>query len=163
MPMPSFDVVCEADLTEVRNAVDQVVREIDTRFDFKGSDTRVELSGHVITIHAEDDFKAGQVMEILNNKMARRKVDLRFLDPGEVRPAAGDRVTQVVNLRNGIDQALAKQLVKTIKAAKIKVQASVQGDQLRVSGKKRDDLQQTMALVRESVPELPLGFVNFRD
>ncbi len=163
MPMPSFDVVCEADLTEVRNAVDQVVREIDTRFDFKGSDTRVELSGHVITIQAEDDFKAGQVMEILNNKMARRKVDLRFLDPGEVRPAAGDRVTQVVNLRNGIDQALAKQLVKTIKAAKIKVQASVQGDQLRVSGKKRDDLQQTMALVRESVPELPLGFVNFRD
>lgn len=163
MPMPSFDVVCEADLTEVRNAVDQVVREIDTRFDFKGSDTRVELSGHVITIQAEDDFKAGQVMEILNNKMARRKVDLRFLDPGEVRPAAGDRVIQVVNLRNGIDQALAKQLVKTIKAAKIKVQASVQGDQLRVSGKKRDDLQQTMALVRESVPELPLGFVNFRD
>lgn len=161
--MPSFDVVCEADLTEVRNAVDQVVREIDTRFDFKGSDTRVELSGHVITIQAEDDFKAGQVMEILNNKMARRKVDLRFLDPGEVRPAAGDRVTQVVNLRNGIDQALAKQLVKTIKAAKIKVQASVQGDQLRVSGKKRDDLQQTMALVRESVPDLPLGFVNFRD
>lgn len=161
--MPSFDVVCEVDLNEVRNAVDQANREIDNRFDFKGSDSRVELTGHAMTIHAEDDFKAGQVREILDNKLAKRKVDLKFLDPGEIKPAAGDRVTQTIGLFNGIDQSLAKLLVKAVKSSKIKVQASVQGDQLRVSGKKRDDLQQTIALLKDAGADRPLQFVNFRD
>ena len=161
--MPSFDAVCEVDVNEVRNAVDQANREIDTRFDFKGSDSRVELAGHVMTIHAEDDFKAGQVLEILNNKLAKRKVDLKFLDPDEVKPAAGDRVTQVIRLFNGIDQALANRLVKEIKSSKIKVQSAVQGEQLRVSGKKRDDLQQVIALLKSTNVDRPLQFVNFRD
>ena len=161
--MPSFDVVCEVDMNEVRNAVDQTNREIATRFDFKGSDSRVDLSGHVVTIHADDDFKAGQVMEILNNKLVKRKVDLKFLDPGEIKPAAGDRVTQKITLFNGIDPQLAKSLTKSIKASKIKVQAAIQADQLRVSGKKRDDLQQVIQLLRDADVDRPLQFVNFRD
>lgn len=161
--MPSFDVVCEVDLDEVRNAVDQANREIGTRFDFKGSESRVELSGHLVTIHTEDDFKAGQIVDILNNKLVKRKVDLEFLDPGPVKPAAGDRVTQQIQLHNGIEQDLAKKLVKAIKAEKLKVQAAVQGDQLRVSGKKRDDLQQAIQLLREFDADRPLQYVNFRD
>ncbi len=161
--MPSFDVVCEADLDEVKNAVDQTNREIGTRFDFKGSNSGVELSDFLITIRTEDDFKAGQVVDILNNKMVKRKVDLAFLDPAEVKPAGGDRVTQQVTLHNGIDQVLAKKLVKIIKSSKIKVQASVQGDQLRISGKKRDDLQQTIQILRETDVDRPLQYVNFRD
>jgi cyclic-di-GMP-binding protein len=161
--MPSFDVVCEVDLDEVRNAVDQANREIGTRFDFKGSDSRVELSEYLVTIHAEDDFKASQILDILNNKLVKRKVDLEFLDPGPVKPAAGDRVTQQIRLHNGIEQDLAKKLVKILKAGKIKVQAAVQGDQLRVSGKKRDDLQQAIQLLRDSDSDRPLQYVNFRD
>jgi uncharacterized protein YajQ (UPF0234 family) len=161
--MPSFDVVCEADGNEIRNAVDQANREIQNRFDFKGSDARCELSENLVTIHADDDFKAGQVLDILNNKMAKRNIDLGFLDPGEIRKAGGDKVVQEVKLHNGIDQALAKSLVKKIKASKIKVQAAVQGDQLRVSGKKRDDLQAAIALLKEDEVDRPLQFVNFRD
>lgn len=161
--MPSFDVVCEVNIDEVRNAVDQANREIGTRFDFKGSDSRVELSDHIVTIHAEDDFKAGQIMEILKIKLVKRKVDLKFLDAGEVKPAAGDRVVQQIKLHNGIDQDLARKLIKTIKSSKLKVQSTVQGEQLRVNGKKRDDLQDAIALVRETAAEFPLQFVNFRD
>jgi cyclic-di-GMP-binding protein len=161
--MPSFDVVCEIDLNEVRNAVDQANREIDTRFDFKGSDSRVELSDHTVTIYTEDDFKAGQVMEILNNKLVKRKIDLKFLDAQPVKAAGGDRVTQEIKLFNGIDQPLARELIKTIKSSKIKVQTAIQGDQLRISGKKRDDLQQTIALLKESAADRPLQYVNFRD
>ncbi len=161
--MPSFDVVCEADMLEVRNAVDQANREISTRFDFKGSDSRVDLSDYNITVHADDEFKAGQIMDILNIKLARRKVDLGFVDAGEVKQVGGDRVVQSITLHNGIDQALAKRLVKQIKAAKIKVQAAVQGEQLRVSGKKRDDLQQTIQLLKDADVDRPLQYVNFRD
>jgi cyclic-di-GMP-binding protein len=161
--MPSFDVVCEAEMIEVRNAVDQANREIGTRFDFKGSDSRIELSEFVLTIHAEDEFKAGQVMDILNNKMARRKVDLEFLNPGDIKEVGGQKVTQLVTLQNGIDADLARKLVKQIKTSKIKVQTAIQGDQLRISGKKRDDLQQVIALLKDTDLDRPLQYVNFRD
>ena len=161
--MPSFDVVCEADMLEIRNAVDQANREIGTRFDFKGSDSRVELQEYQITIHAEDEFKAGQVMDILHNKMARRKVDLEFLKPGEIKEVGGQRVVQPVTLQNGIDQDLARKLVKHIKTMKLKVQTAIQGDQLRVSGKKRDDLQQVIAVLKDMDLDRPLQYVNFRD
>ncbi len=161
--VPSFDVVCEVDLNEVRNAVDQANREIGTRFDFKGSDSRVELAGHVITLHAEDDFKAGQILEILNNKMVKRKVDLGFLEVEDPKPAAGDRVTQVVRLFDGIDQDLARRLIKVVKTSKMKVQTAIQGEKLRVSGKKRDDLQETISLLKSAGADRPLQFVNFRD
>ena len=161
--MPSFDVVCEADSNEVRNAVDQANREISNRFDFKGSDSRCELAENLITIHADDDFKAGQVLDILNNKMAKRNIDLGFLEPGEVRKAGGDTVVQPVKLHHGLDQALAKSLVKLVKSSKIKVQAAVQGDQLRITGKKRDDLQEVIALLKAADVDRPLQFVNFRD
>ena len=161
--MPSFDVVCEADTIEVRNALDQANREIGNRFDFKGSNSRVEFSEFEITIHAEDEFKAGQVMDILNTKMAKRNVNLDFLKPGEVKEVGGNKVVQPVTLQNGIDTDLARKLVKLIKATKIKVQSAIQGDQLRITGKKRDDLQEVMAFLKEQNLDRPLQYVNFRD
>ena len=162
--MPSFDVVSEADMVEVRNAVDQTNKEITTRFDFKGSDARVEQKEHDLTAFADSDFQLQQVKDVLTNKLAKRKVDVRFLDDsGKIEKIGGDKVKQVVKIKNGIAGDLAKKIVRIIKDSKMKVQASIQGDAVRVTGAKRDDLQATMALLRKDVTDTPLEFNNFRD
>jgi uncharacterized protein YajQ (UPF0234 family) len=161
--MPSFDVVSEVDMQEVRNAVDQANREISNRFDFKGSDARVEQSEQRLVLFADDEFKVDQAREVLIAKLAKRKVDVACLDAGKVEKAAGDTAKQEISVRQGVDADLARRLVKRIKDAKLKVQASIQGDQVRVSGKKRDDLQSVIALLREEEWGLPLQYVNFRD
>lgn len=161
--MPSFDVVSEVEWQEVRNAIDQANREIGTRYDFKGTDARVEQSDAKLVVHADEEFQVDQALEILRNKLAKRKVDLDCLDIGKVEAAASGKARQEIQVCDGIDQELGKQLVKTIKASKIKVQASIQGNQVRVSGKKRDDLQAVISLLREEKVGLPLQFVNFRD
>ena len=161
--MPSFDVVSEANMVEVRNAVDQANKEIGTRFDFRGSDSRVEKKEHELTVFADSDFQLGQVKDVLNNKMTKRKVDIRFMDEGKIEKISGDKVKQVVTIKNGIQGDSAKKIVKLVKDSKLKVQASIQGDAVRVSGAKRDDLQSTMAMLRKEVTDLPLEFNNFRD
>jgi uncharacterized protein YajQ (UPF0234 family) len=161
--MPSFDIVCEANLVEVKNAVDQASKEIANRFDFKGSDARIEQKEHELTAYADDDFKLGQVRDVLGGKMAKRNVDARFMDIGKVEKIGGDKVKQVIKIRNGIESDLAKKVVKLIKESKLKVQASIQGEAVRVTGVKRDDLQAAIALVRKDVTEAPLNFQNFRD
>jgi len=161
--MPSFDIVCEANLVEVKNALEQANKEITNRFDFKGSDARVEQKEHELTAYADDDFKLGQVRDVLTGKMAKRNVDSRFLDIGKVEKIGGDKVKQVIKIRNGIESEVAKKVVKLIKDSKIKVQSSIQGEAVRVTGAKRDDLQAAIALVRKDVTEVPLNFQNFRD
>ena len=161
--MPSFDVVLEANLVEVKNAVDQANKEIGTRFDFKGSDARIEQKERELTAHADDDFKLGQVRDVLVGKFAKRGVDVRFLDYGDVQKVGGDKVKQVLTIRHGVAGDDAKRVVRLIKDAKIKVQASIQGDAVRVSGAKRDDLQSVIAMLKKDVSELPLAFNNFRD
>jgi uncharacterized protein YajQ (UPF0234 family) len=161
--MPSFDVVSEANLVEVRNAIDQTNKEVGTRFDFKGSDARVEQKERELTLFCDSEFQLGQVRDIVNSKMTKRGVDIRFLDVGKVEKIGGDKVKQVVKVRNGIDADTAKKIVKAIKDAKIKVQASIQGDAVRVAGAKRDDLQSAIALLKKEVTDTPLGFNNFRD
>ncbi|KQZ32971.1 YajQ family cyclic di-GMP-binding protein [Duganella sp. Root1480D1] len=161
--MPSFDVVSEADMIEVRNAVDQSNKEISTRFDFKGSDARVEQKENDLTAFADSEFQLGQVRDVLTNKLAKRKVDVRFLDEGKVEKIGGDKVKQVIKVKNGLDSETAKKITKVIKESKMKVQASIQGESVRVSGAKRDDLQAAMQLLRKDVPDTPLEFNNFRD
>lgn len=161
--MPSFDVVCKPDLIELRNAVDQVNKEIGTRFDFKGSDSKVELNENTIMVYADDDFKLEQVAEIIRNKCAKRNVDVRFLVFDKKEKMSGDKIKQTVTVKNGLDKDLAKQVVKEIKDSKMKVQASIQGDTVRIQGAKRDDLQNAIALLKQKVTETPLGFENFRD
>lgn len=161
--MPSFDVVCEANMVEVKNAVEQANKEISTRFDFKGSDSRVEQKEGELTAFADDDFKLGQVKDVLISKMAKRNVDVRFLDYGKTEKIGGDKVKQVITIKKGVTGDLAKKIVRMIKDSKIKVQASIQGDAVRVSGAKRDDLQSVIAMLRKDVPEAPLDFNNFRD
>ena len=161
--MPSFDVVSEANLVEVRNALDQANKEITNRFDFKGSDARVELADKVLTLYADDEFKLKQVTDILAGKLAKRGVDTRSLKPGDPEKVSGNKVKQVVTVRTGVEQELAKKIQRMIKDSKIKVQASIQGDAVRVSGAKRDDLQAAIALVRKSVTDFPLQYQNFRD
>ena len=161
--MPSFDVVSEADMIEVKNAVEQSNKEIITRFDFKGSSAKVEQKEAEITIYGDADFQLSQVRELLVLKMAKRKVDVRFLDEGKVEKIGGDKVKQVIKVKNGIETEDAKKIVKVIKDSKMKVQASIQGDAVRVTGAKRDDLQAAMAMLRKEVAELPLEFNNFRD
>ncbi|MCZ8016848.1 MAG: YajQ family cyclic di-GMP-binding protein [Limnobacter sp.] len=161
--MPSFDVVCKPDLIELRNAVDQVNKEIGTRFDFKGSDSKVELNENTILVFADDDFKLDQVAEIIRNKCAKRNVDVRFLVFDKKEKMSGDKIKQTVTVKNGLDKDLAKQVVKEIKDSKMKVQASIQGDTVRIQGAKRDDLQGAIALLKQKVTETPLGFENFRD
>jgi cyclic-di-GMP-binding protein len=163
IPMPSFDIVSEANLVEVRNAVDQTNKEVGTRFDFKGSDARVEQKERDLTLFADSEFQLDQVRDVLNNKMTKRSVDVRFLDVGKVEKIGGDKVKQVVKVKNGIESDAAKKIVKTIKEAKLKVQASIQGDAVRVTGAKRDDLQTAIALLKKSVTDMPLDFNNFRD
>ena len=161
--MPSFDVVCEPDMVEVKNALEQANKEISTRFDFKGSDARVEHKDQELTMYADDDFKLAQVRDVLLNKMTKRQVDVRFLKDGKKDKISGDKVKQVVEIQKGIQGDLAKKIVRIIKDSKIKVQASIQGDAVRVTGTKRDDLQNTMAMLRKDVSEAPLNFNNFRD
>lgn len=160
--MPSFDVVSEVDLHEVANAVDQANREVGTRFDFKGTAARFELKDTVITLLAENEFQLQQMMDILQPRLAKRGVDLLCLkvDPPQV---SGRQARQMTTLRQGIETALAKRIVKLVKDSRMKVQAAIQGDQVRISGKQRDDLQEAMALLRRTELDMPLQFINFRD
>ena len=160
--MPSFDVVSEVNMQEVTNAVDQSNREVATRFDFKGVNAGVEREDNVVTLRAESDFQLKQLLDILRAKLAKRGVELASLKVDEPQISL-NQARQAVTLREGIDAALAKQLVKTIKDSKLKVQASILGDKVRVTGKKKDDLQQVMALLRKTELEMPLQFNNFRD
>jgi uncharacterized protein YajQ (UPF0234 family) len=161
--MPSFDVVSEANQVEVKNAVEQSNKEITTRFDFKGSDARVEQKERELTAFADSEFQLSQVRDVLTTKMSKRNVDVRFLDIGKIEKIGGDKVKQVIKVKNGIETEAAKKIQRIIKDSKTKVQASIQGDALRVTGAKRDDLQATMALLRKEVTDLPLEFNNFRD
>ena len=161
--MPSFDIVSEANLVEVKNAVEQTNKEVSNRFDFKGSDARVEQKERELTVFADDDFKLSQVREVLTNKMAKRNVDVRFLDIGDPQKIGGDKMKQAVKVRHGLETELAKKIVRLIKDAKMKVQASIQGEEVRVSGGKRDDLQAAIALIKAKIDEVPLQFQNFRD
>ena len=161
--MPSFDTVCEADFVEVKNAVENAAKEIGTRFDFKGTSAAVELKDKEITMFGDADFQLQQVEEILRNKMTKRNVDVRFLDKGTVQKVGGDKVKQVIKVRNGIESELAKKLQKLIKDSKIKVQAAIQEEKVRITGAKRDDLQAAMALIRKDIADMPLSFNNFRD
>jgi len=160
--MPSFDVVSEVDMHEVNNAVDQANREIGNRFDFKGTNARFELSDSVIVLHAKVDFQLKQMLDILNIKLAKRGVDVACLKVEEPE-ITGSSARQDAILRQGLDTELAKKMVKQIKGSKIKVQAAIQGQKIRVSGKKRDDLQSVIALLKEADIDLPLQFENFRD
>ena len=161
--MPSFDIVSEVNKVEVHNAVDQANKEVGTRFDFKGSDARIEPKESVLTLYADDDFKLSQVTDILTAKLAKRGVDIRALKHGDVQKVSGNKVKQVVTVRVGIEQELSKKIVKLIKDSKLKVQASIQGDAVRVSGTKRDLLQEAIALVKKSITDFPVQFNNFRD
>ena len=161
--MPSFDVVSQVNQQEVKNAVEQTNKEISTRYDFKGSDARVEQNELELTVFADDEFKLGQVMDVLRQRLAKRGVDVRSLDPGKVEKISGDKVKQAVKLKVGIPQEKAKQIQKLIKDSKLKVQGSVQGDAVRVSGGKRDDLQSAIQLVKGAVTDIPVQFINFRD
>lgn len=161
--MPSFDTVSEANQVEIKNAVDQANREISTRFDFKGSDARIEQSDKELTAYADAEFQLTQVRDVLNNKMTKRNVDIRFLDLGKIEKIGGDKVKQVIKVKNGIETEDAKKIVKAIKESKMKVQASIQGDAVRITGAKRDDLQAAIALLKKEIKDLPLDFQNFRD
>jgi len=161
--MPSFDTVCEPNMVEVKNAVDNTAKEIGTRFDFKGTAAAIEIKDKELTLTGDADFQLQQVMDILVAKLAKRNVDVRFLDKGDVHKAGGDRVKQIVKVRSGIESEHAKKIQRLIKDSKAKVQAAIQGDAVRVTGAKRDDLQAVMALVRKEMAELPLSFTNFRD
>jgi len=163
--MPSFDILCEANAVELKNAVDTANKEIANRFDFKGSDARLELKEkeHEITAFADDDFKLGQVRDVLYGKMAKRGVDTRFLKAADPEKIGGDKVKQKLAVKHGVESDLAKKIVKMIKDAKLKVTASIQGDAVRVTGSKKDDLQAAIQLVRGGITEVPLKFDNFRD
>jgi uncharacterized protein YajQ (UPF0234 family) len=163
--MPSFDTVCEPDLTEIRNGVDNTAKEIGTRFDFKGTSASVELKEKEkeIILIGDADFQLQQIDEVLRNKLTKRSVDIRFLDKGDVQKIGGDKVKQVIKVRNGIETEVSKKIQRLIKDSKIKVQAAIQGDAVRVTGAKRDDLQAAMALIKKEVPDVPLSFNNFRD
>jgi hypothetical protein len=161
--MPSFDVVCEADMVEVKNAVDQTGKEIETRFDFKGTSAKAEQKDKEITLYGDSDFQISQVKDVLLNKMTKRKVDVRFLDEGKIEKIGGDKVKQVLKVRNGIETEDGKKITKLIKESKLKVQASIQGESVRVTGKDRDVLQEAIALLRKDVKDLPLAYNNFRD
>jgi uncharacterized protein YajQ (UPF0234 family) len=161
--MPSFDTVCEPNMVEVKNAVENTAKEIGTRFDFKGTAAAIELKDKEITLFGDADFQLQQVLEILMAKMAKRNVDVRYLDKGDVQKMGGDKVKQVVKVRNGIESEQSKKIQRLLKDSKLKVQAAIQGDAVRVTGAKRDDLQAAMALVRKEMADFPLSFNNFRD
>ena len=161
--MPSFDTICEANLVEVKNAVENTVKEITTRFDFKGTSASIEIKDKEITMVGDAEFQRTQSEDVLRNKLTKRNVDVRFLDMGDVQKMGGDKVKQVIKVRNGIESELAKKLQKLMKESKLKVQAAIQEDKVRVTGAKRDDLQAAMALIRKEINDVPLSFDNFRD
>ena len=161
--MPSFDIVSQVDRQEVKNAVEQTNKEVSNRFDFKGSDARVEQAELALTVFADDEFKLGQVTDVLRGRMAKRNVDVRCLEPGAVEKISGDKVKRALTVKVGVPQEKGKQIQKLIKDAKLKVAASIQGDAVRVSGGKKDELQAVIQLLRKSVTDLPLQFINFRD
>lgn len=161
--MPSFDIVSQVDKQEIRNATEQASKEIGNRYDFKGSDARIEQNELQLTVFADDEFKLGQVLDVLRTRLTKRNVDVRCLELGEIEKISGDKVKRAVTVMVGVPQDKGKSIVKLIKDAKLKVQASIQGDAVRISGAKKDDLQTAMQMVRTSITDLPLQFINFRD
>jgi hypothetical protein len=161
--MPSFDTVCEANMVDVKHAIENTTKEITTRFDFKGTPAAIELKDKEVTLIGDAEFQLTQIEDILRNKLTKRNVDVRFLDKGDVQKMGGDKVKQVIKIRDGIETELGKKIQRIIKDSKIKVQAAIQDGKLRVSGTKRDDLQAAMALMRKEVTDVPLSFDNFRD
>ena len=161
--MPSFDIVCEANMVEVKNAVDQANKEITNRFDFKGSDARVEQGDKILTLYADDEFKLSQVYDVLVAKLTKRGVDIRSLERGKIEEIGGSKAKQVITVKVGIDQALAKKIVALLKESKMKVSSSIQGEAVRVTGAKRDDLQSAIAAVKTAITDYPVQYGNFRD
>jgi uncharacterized protein YajQ (UPF0234 family) len=161
--MPSFDVVSEVDKVELRNAVEQANKEITGRFDFKGSDARIEQADYALTVYADDEFKLDQVYDILVGKFAKRNIDVRCVERKNIEKVSGNTVKQVVNVKTGLDTELAKRVVKLIKDSKLRVTAAIQGEAVRVTGVKRDILQETIALLKKQVTDFPLQYNNFRD
>ena len=161
--MPSFDTVCEADLVKVKNAVENSAKEVGTRFDFKGTSASIELKDKDITLIGDAEFQLDQIQDVLRNKLTKQDVDVRFLDIGDVQKMGGDKVKQVLKVRNGIESELAKKIQRLIKDSKLKVQAAIQGESVRITGTKRDDLQAAMALIRKDIADMPLSFNNYRD
>ena len=161
--MPSFDTVCEPNLVEVRNAIDNTAKEIGTRFDFKGTSAAIEFKDKEITLFGDAQFQLSQVEDILTAKLTKRNVDVRFLDKGNVQKIGGDRVKQVLKVRSGIEAEQARKITRLVKDSKLKVQAAIQGDAVRITGAKRDDLQAAMALIKKDIADVPLSFNNFRD
>ncbi len=161
--MPSFDTVCEPNMVDVKNAVENAAKEIATRFDFKGSSAAVELKDKEITMFGDADFQLQQVEDLLRAKLTKRNVDARYLDVEKIQKIGGDKVKQIAKVREGIETEMAKKIVRVLKDSKMKVQASIQGDSVRVTGAKRDDLQAAMALIKKDIDDVPLTFNNFRD
>ncbi|MFZ1852662.1 MAG: YajQ family cyclic di-GMP-binding protein [Nitrosomonas sp.] len=161
--MPSFDIVSEVDKQEIRNAVDQVNKEVGTRFDFKGSDARVEQTDYQLIVYADDDFKLEQILDILRTKLTKRNVDVRCLDIQSSEKISGNKVKQAITVKTGLDSDLAKKIVKIVKDSKLKVQASIQSDTVRVTGSKKDFLQEAIQLIKKTIQEFPVQFQNFRD
>jgi uncharacterized protein YajQ (UPF0234 family) len=161
--MPSFDIVSQVNQQEVKNALEQANKEVQNRYDFKGSDARIEQDELALTVYADDEFKLGQVTDVLRQRMAKRNIDVRCLELGAVEKISGDKAKRLVTVKTGIAQEKAKQIQKLIKDSKLKVQGSIQGDLVRISGAKKDDLQSAIQLVRTSVTDIPLQFINFRD
>jgi uncharacterized protein YajQ (UPF0234 family) len=160
--MPSFDVVSEIDQHELTNAIDQANREINNRFDFKGTDSKIEMVDNVLTIISSSEFQVKQIQDILEGKVTKRGIDIRCLDYGEILEN-NNQARQAVNIKKGVDQELARKIVKMIKSSKLKTQAAIQGDQVRITGKKRDDLQATIAEIKAAKFDVPLQYTNFRD
>jgi uncharacterized protein YajQ (UPF0234 family) len=161
--MPSFDTVCEANLVKVKNGVENTTKEITTRFDFKGTSAKIEIKDKEITLIGDAEFQLDQIEDVLRNKLTKQEVDVRFLDRGDVQKMGGDKVKVVIKVRNGIEAELAKKIQRLMKDSKLKVQAAIQEEKVRITGAKRDDLQAAMALIRKDVTDIPLSFDNFRD
>jgi uncharacterized protein YajQ (UPF0234 family) len=161
--MPSFDTVCEANLVKVKNGVENTAKEIGTRFDFKGTAAKIEIKDKEITLIGDAEFQLDQIEDVLRNKLTKQEVDVRFLDRGDVQKMGGDKVKVVIKVRNGIESELAKKIQRLMKDSKLKLQAAIQEEKVRITGAKRDDLQAAMALIRKEVTDVPLSFDNFRD
>ncbi len=161
--MPSFDTVCDANMVDVKHAIENTTKEITTRFDFKGTPASIELKDKEIIVIGDAEFQITQIEDILRNKLTKRNVDVRFLDMGDVQKMGGDKVKRVIKVRNGIEAELAKKIQRLIKDSKMKVQAAIQDEKVRITGAKRDDLQAAMALIKKDITDFPLTFDNFRD
>ncbi|MDE2070676.1 MAG: YajQ family cyclic di-GMP-binding protein [Gammaproteobacteria bacterium] len=161
--MPSFDIVSKVNTAELTNAVDQVSREIGTRYDFKGTSAKIERQDNVVTLFADSEFQLKQVQDIFYQRAAKRGIDVASFDPQKIESIGGDKAKQLINVKQGIDKELARKIVKLIKDSSLKVQAAIQGEEVRVTGKKRDDLQSAIAQLRGAKLSQPLQYVNFRD